>query len=356
MAYITLDRSKLKSNYIFLEKLFNTHKVDWSIVTKVLCGHKEYISEILNLGIKQICDSRVYNLKAVKSINPNIETIYIKPPAKRAIKGIIKYADVSINTHISTVELLSQEAKKVGKIHKVIIMVELGELREGVLRDKLIDFYYKIHKLDNIDVIGIGANLSCLYGVLPNEDKLIQLTLFKQIIEEKFSTKLKYISGGSSVTIPMIFTHQLHKDINHFRVGETLYLGTNVYNNSIIEGMHNDVFKLYAEIIELKEKPKVPTGDFGTNLEGDSYTINPDNIGLKSYRALIDMGLLDNNIKNIFPTDPNIEYVGGSSDMFVYDLGKNSQKYKVGDLIEFTIDYIGLLNSMNSVYIEKRVI
>ena len=29
--------------------------------------------------------------------------------------------------------------------------------------------------------MGVGANLTCLYGVLPNRDKLLQLSLFQQI-------------------------------------------------------------------------------------------------------------------------------------------------------------------------------
>lgn len=356
MAFITLDARKLQKNFRFLDKLFKKKEIQWSVVSKILSGNKVFLTELLKLDIAQICDSRISNLKMVKSLNPAIETIYIKPPAKRAIPNIVRYADISMNTGIETIKLLCEEAKKQNKIHKVIIMIELGELREGVLRDDLMGFYKAIFELPNIEVVGIGSNLSCLYGVLPNQDKLIQLSLYEQLIEAKFNKQIPYVSGGSSVTIPLIFQKILPKGTNHFRVGETLFLGTDVYNGTLINDMQDDVFKLYSEIIELIEKPVIPIGDFGTNVEGDAFKFDKAKLGQKSYRAIIDLGLLDVGQKHIFPTDKNIEFVGASSDMLVIDLKDNLKEYKVGDLLEFRLDYMGILRIINSKYIHKKVL
>ncbi|MCF8363070.1 MAG: alanine racemase [Prolixibacteraceae bacterium] len=355
MAFITLDRYKLKDNFDYLDNLFNQNKIDWAIVTKMLCGNKTYLKEVLDLGIKQVCDSRVSNLKAIKSLNPKVETIYIKPPPKRSIKSIIKYADVSMNTSFETVKLLSEEAKQQDKTHKIVIMIEMGELREGVLREEVVNFYSRIFEMPNIEVIGIGTNLSCLYGVLPNQDKLIQLSLYKQLIEHKFNKKIPYVSGGSSVTIPLINQGLLPESINHFRVGETLFLGTNVYDGTPFDFMHNDVFRIYAEIIELFEKPTVPQGDMGQNVEGDTYDFDQEKSGETSYRALIDLGLLDIEQNHLYPTSDSCSLAGASSDMIVVDLGKNKKEYKVGDLLEFKTDYMGALRLLNSRYIDKRV-
>ncbi len=355
MAFITLDVKKLKSNFDYLNALFKKNGIQWSVVSKVLCGNKTYLDELLKFDMGQICDSRVSNLRVVKSIRPEIETIYIKPPAKRSIPGIVRFADVSMNTEIETIKLLSKEAKKQNKVHKIIIMIELGELREGVLGEDIIDFYKNVFELENIDVIGIGANLSCLYGVLPNHDKLIQLSLYKQLIEAKFNKKIPYVSGGSSVTIPLIFQNLLPRGINHFRVGETLFLGTDVYNNRKFKKMYSDVFKLHSEIIELIEKPVVPMGEMGTNVEGESFEFDQKNIGETSYRAIIDLGLLDTETDHLELTDKSLKLAGASSDMIVIDLGDNKKNYKVGDLVEFKLDYMGLLRIMNSKYIEKRI-
>lgn len=355
MAFITLDQKKLKSNFDYLENLFKKQHIQWSVVSKLLCGNKDFLGVLLQLGIKQVCDSRISNLKTIKAINPTIETIYIKPPAKRSVPNVVKYADISMNTEVETIRLLAAEAKKQGKIHKVIIMIELGELREGVMGDDLVAFYADIFNIENIDVVGIGTNLSCLYGVLPNNDKLIQMSLYKQLIEAKFNKKIQYVSGGSSVTIPLIFQNLLPKGINHFRVGETLFLGTDVYNNTALPNMHSDVFQLYAEIIELIEKPQVPMGEMGTNVDGISYEFDDALVGQTSYRAIIDIGLLDVEEKHIQAIDKNISFVGASSDMLVIDLGENKKNYKVGDLLKFKLDYMGTLRILNSRYIEKKV-
>ncbi len=352
---MTLDSRKLKSNFEYLDRLFRKNGIHWTVVTKMLCGNKLYLSELLKLGITQVSDSRVSNLKAIKSINPDIETIYIKPPAKRAISSVVKYADISMNTEIETIKLLSEEARNQNKTHGIIIMIELGELREGILGEHFIEFYANVFKLDHIKVVGIGTNLSCLYGVLPNHDKLIQLSLYEQLIEARFNKQIPYVSGGSSVTIPLILKKLLPKAINHFRVGETLFLGTDVYNDTTLKHMNPDVFRLYGEIIELSEKPVVPIGELGTNVEGNEYSFDEKDIGKKTFRAIIDIGLLDVDQEHLEPTDGSISFVGASSDMLVINLGENKKNYRVGDLLEFKMDYMGTLRSINSRYIEKRI-
>lgn len=355
MAYIELDRKKLKQNFDYLDELFRKNDIQLSVVTKMLCGNKLFLTELLKLDISQVCDSRVSNLKTIKSIKPDIETIYIKPPAKRAVKSVVQYADISVNTEVRTIKLLSEEAGRQGKKHKILIMIELGELREGIMGEDFMAFYEEVFRLDNIEVVGIGTNLTCLYGVLPNHDKLIQLCLYEQLVEAKFNRHIPYVSGGSSVTIPLIFEKLLPKGINHFRVGETLFLGTDLFNNTTIDKMNSDVFKLYAEIIELSEKPQVPIGEMGQNVEGETFEFSDKDAGKRSYRAIVDMGLLDVEQSHIKPVDQEVSMVGASSDMFVMDLGDNQQDYKVGDLLEFEMDYMGVLRAINSRYIDKRV-
>jgi predicted amino acid racemase len=261
-----------------------------------------------------------------------------------------------MNTDFHTIQMLSDEAVKQSKMHKIIIMIDLGELREGVMRDDFVDFYAKVFEMPNIEVVGLGTNLACLYGILPNNDKLIQLCLYKQLIEIKFNVKIPFISGGSSVTIPLIKQGTLPKDINHFRIGETLFMGTDAYNHVPFENMEIDVFKLYAEIIELYEKPLIPSGEMGSNLEGDVIVFDEENIGKSSVRAIIDIGLLDIDMKHLESTDENVKLAGATSDMVVLDLGENLKDFKVGDQMEFTLDYMGIVRIMNSKYIEKRVV
>jgi len=356
MAYIEFDKEKLRYNFNYLDQLFKSHDIQWGIVTKVLCGNETFIKEILDLDISQVCDSRTLNLKVIKKLKPEIETVYIKPPAIRNIKNVIKYADISFNTEYSTIKGLSEEAERQNSPHKIIIMIEMGDLREGVMRKEFINFYFRVFNLPYIEVVGIGMNLNCLNGVLPNNDKLIQLSLYKQLIQSKFHKNIPLVSGGTSVTIPLLTKDLLPGGVNHFRVGETLFFGNDLYNNTKLENMVSNVFRFFTEIIELSKKPVVPEGDMGLNLTGNSVEINKEDYNKSSYRAILDLGLLDVEERNLQPIDKELEFVGSSSDMIVMDLGENLRNYKVGDLIEFDINYLGLLSLLNSNYIEKRVV
>jgi predicted amino acid racemase len=356
MAFITFDSIKFQDNYNYLDQLFKKSGIRWSVVSKLLCGNSDYLEVLLSMNPLQLCDSRVSHLKVIKNLRPDMETAYIKPPPRRSVRSIVKYADISYNTEYQTIKLLSEEAGRQNKRHKIVIMIEMGELREGVMREDFMEFFEKVFKLSGIEVIGIGTNLTCMYGVLPNSDKLIQLSLYEQLIEARFNCNIPYVSGGSSVTIPLIHSGILPSGINHFRVGETLFLGTNVYDGTPYDDMHQDVFKLYAEIIELSEKPLVPDGELGINLEGESIDFDKSRQGQVSWRAILDLGLLDIDNQHIKASDESISLVGASSDMIVADLGANENNYKAGDLIEFRMDYMGTLRALSSNYIEKKIV
>ncbi len=356
MAYLKLYKKKLEHNYQMLEDWLSAGGIAWGVVSKLLCGNELYLNELVKLGVKEFHDTRISNLKMIKQVAPRAQTVYIKPPAKRNIPNIIRYADVSFNTDLSTIQLLSDEAEKQHKIHKIIIMVEMGDLREGVVGDKLMDFYGQVFNLPHINIVGLGTNLNCLNGIMPSQDKLIQLCLYKQLIETKFGRHIPWISGGTSVTVPLLIKESLPKQINHFRVGEVLFFGLDLFNNKTIEGMNNDVFRLYTEIIELYEKPKVPSGEQGFNVSGETPEYPEEDYGKHSYRAILDIGLLDCNPQYLIPEDSGINIIEASSDMLVLDVHQNANGYKVGDLITFKLRYMGVLGVMNSGYIDKMVV
>ncbi|NBB76759.1 MAG: alanine/ornithine racemase family PLP-dependent enzyme [Bacteroidetes bacterium] len=355
MAYLKLYREELKKNYDFLDKLFKKHGIKWGITTKLFCGHPEYLREVINLGIGEVHDSRISNLKTVKDLDPETMTIYIKPPPKDIVPEVVKYADISLNTELATLHELSEEALNQDKVHKVIIMIEMGDLREGVMREELINFYEKVFRLPGIEVVGLGTNLNCLHGVMPDGDKLIQLALYKQIIELRFKKKIPLVSGGTTVTIPLLLRNQLPEGVNHFRVGEALFFGKNLFTDGVIEGMSDQVLELDAQIIELSEKPVVPTGEIGVNPQGKTVDVVEEDIGKTSYRAIIDIGVLDIQPNYLIPVDDDVSITDASSDMLVLDVGSNPNNFKVGDMIRFKLKYMGALGLMSSDYIEKNV-
>ncbi len=353
MSYITFHTDKLKHNYLFLNQLFTAHHIEWAVVTKLLCGHEAFLKSLLSIVNKDACDSRLSNLKKIKKISPATRTIYIKPPAKRLVESIVKYADVSFNSELATIEALSGEAVKQNKVHRIVIMIEMGELREGIPADSLMDFYGEAIRYPGIEVIGIGTNLNCLNGILPDRGKLTELIGHKKRPEQQFQRFIPYISAGSSVTIPLLMKGGVPQGINHFRIGESLFFGTDVFSDSIIEGMQQDIFRLTGEVIEIHEKPMVPSGAAGTNLTGESPVFTEKDSEKTSFRAIVDIGILDIDVKQIFPLSDGIEILGASSDMMILNMTDGRKPFKVGDEIEFGMNYLAVLRAMNSDYIDK---
>lgn len=365
MAELHINISEIKNNIIKLNKYLKSKNIKWSLITKVFSGDKEFMEKILTADIikdiHSVGDSRLSSLKTLKEVNSKLTTIYIKPPAAAYIDEVVKYADISLNSSYKTIISLNEAAKKQNKIHKVIIMVELGELREGVNRDDLFTFYEKIFELSNIEVVGIGSNLGCMYGIEPTYDKLLQLSLYKELIEQKHGTKLDLISGGSSISLPLVENGIIPKDINHFRIGESAFFGISPLNNEQFLDLNTDTFNFYSQIIELEEKNMVPDGVISDANIGHSANFTDGDLGKSTYKAILDFGLLDVNHEGLTFDDTDIKYVGITSDMTVIDIGnnkndKNNKKYHIGDMICFDPDYMSVARLLNSKFIEKKYI
>ena len=199
MAELVIKTAKIRHNIKQLSEFFARNNIEWSLVTKVFSGDKEFLRNVLTDDviekINSVGDSRLTSLKNLREVNPDMRTIYIKPPAKIYADEVVKYADISLNTSFTTIKALNEAASKRKKIHQIIIMIELGELREGVKQDDIMDFYAKVFEMPWIEVIGIGSNLGCMYGIAPTHDKLMQLALYKELISERFNRNLPLISG-----------------------------------------------------------------------------------------------------------------------------------------------------------------
>lgn len=360
MSRVIIDPGVIRHNFMSLDRMFTRKGIHWTAVTKVVCGHKPTLKLLIDLGLRSFADSRLDNLKTIRRLCPEAETVYIRPSSPKFAESIVKWADISFNTELKTIKALSEAAQHQDKKHGIIIMIELGELREGIMPDRLIDFYRQVFELEGIEVVGIGTNLACMYGVLPTYDKLMQLALYKRLVELTFKTKLRWCSGGSSVTIPNILEKQLPREINHFRVGEALFLGTDLVNGGYLKGLKPDAFKLAASIVELKMKPTGPMGEMGENAFGDEEEAPVAGEwgagGERAERAVLNVGRLDVPFEHLTPFDEGVNLVGGASDLLVADLSETEKNYKLGEEICFRLDYAALLALMHSRYIDKEII
>lgn len=365
MSEVIIKKNRIISNIDKINTYLGNNNIKWSLIVKVLSGHKELLHSILSnpliKKVHSIGDSRLSNLKVIKKVAPDIVTMYIKPTAIKNVKSVIKFADISFNTTLSTILALNEEAKKNNKIHRIIIMIEMGELREGIIRENIVDFYSNIFELSNVKVIGLGTNLGCMYGIEPTYDKLIQLSLYKQLLETKFNKKLNLISGGSSITLPLIGKHKIPKAVNHFRIGEAAFFGTSPFNNKKFRNFSTEAFEFKANIIELEEKEVEPDGIIGDGSVGHIKEAGKDATFPKSYKAILDFGILDVDVNELTLKDKNINFIGTTSDMTVYDIGPNltkfqRTKYRVGKQISFHPSYMAVARLMSSKFVEKKIV
>ncbi len=358
MAVLNIDTEKVLGNINKINSFLSQQNIQWTLVTKVLGGYKPVLEKILNndsiKNIHSIGDARTTNLKAIKEVAPDVVTMYIKPPPLNQIKNVIQYADISVNSSLHTLEELNKEAGNKGKIHRIIIMIEMGELREGILRDNILQFYEKAFSLQNLEIIGIGTNLGCMYGVEPTYDKLIQLSLYKELINAKFGKKLELVSGGSSITLPLVSMKKVPAGVNHFRIGESAFFGVSPLDNKKFKNLSDSVFDFAAEILEIEKKGNMPDGVIGEASVGHTADINSEKYE-ESYRAILDFGEIDVDVKNLKTKDETINFAGTTSDMTVFDIGKKLNEYKVGGKIHFNPNYMAVARLMNSRYMRKNV-
>ncbi len=356
MNRVTIDLQGLRHNIKVIKGWMDKHQASWTVVTKVLCGHTSTLTALQSLGIKSMGDSRLANLRAIEKITPDLETWYLRVADLSAVKDVVSLADVSLNSETEVIISLNDEAKKIDRVQRIIIMIELGDLREGILPGSLIEFYETVFDLSNIEVIGIGANLGCLAGVVPNIDQFTQLALYRELLELKFKRKLQLISAGSSAVLPLLLEGTLPKAINHFRIGEAIFLGTDLINGGTLPGLKDDAIILEAEIAEIKEKGLVPLAETISMTPFDSDQVNGNlSPGQRGFRALVSVGQLDTEITGLTPVNSGHHIAGASSDVTVVNIGDDQGGLNVGDTIKFRLNYAALLRLMSGKYIEKIV-
>lgn len=356
MNRIIINLNALEHNIRCVDNWMKEHGATWTLVTKVLCGHRDTLSALTALGVNSVADSRLSNLEAIKATMPASESWYLRLPHTAAIPTVVRFADVSLNSELATLEALNLEAKKQGKLHRVIIMIELGDLREGILPGSLVEVYERVFRYDHIEILGIGANLGCLSGAVPNVDHLTQLVLYHELLELKFNRKLPLISAGTSVILPMLLDGQVPKRVNHFRIGESLFLGTNLITGETLPGLRDDALTIEAEVVEIKEKNLIPIGESSSTVSTFQSMDNEDAVpGQRGYRAILTLGHLDTAIEGLTPIRPEYQVAGASSDLMVVNVGEDPENLKVGDSIKFRPNYSAMVRAMVGKYINKAI-
>lgn len=341
----------LKNNVKSMVELCESKGIKVAGVTKVFCGNPHIAKAYVEGGVSFLADSRIENLQRLKEFD--LPKIMLRLPMISEAEKVVEYADISLNSEIETIRALSEKALEKNRIHKIVLMVDLGDLREGFFDEgDLFKAVEKILALKGVKLIGIGTNLTCYGGVIPSMEHMDRLNRLKREIEEKYNIELEIISGGNSSTLHLLAANDL-QGINNLRLGESLVLGTESAYGQQMEGTRNDAFKLQVQIIEVKEKPSVPIGEIGRDAFGQVPTFVDRGV---RRRILCAVGKQDVDLDSLYPVDKGLVILGASSDHLILDGSDSEINYKVGDIVEFTMHYVCLLRAMTSEYIKKELI
>ena len=294
-----------------------------------------------------LADSKIANLKRFRSGQIDAELLLIGTPLLSQASEIVIYADISHNSELVVIDELAKQAKMLGKMHQIILMIELGDLREGIMPEDLDATVREILKLSSIKLVGLGTNLACFGGIEPTDKKMDRLSQLADEIETKFHLHLEYISGGNSANYDWFKTTKHIGRINQLRIGESIFLGVEPLYRQRIPNLHTDAFSFVSEVSELKTKPSIPYGIQAQN--AFSHTpIFKDQGNMQ--RAILASGMQDVDVSGLAPEN-DINILGSSSDHTVID-PKNTH-LKVGDELRFNLNYASLLAAMTSPYVQK---
>jgi len=347
---IEIDLAKIAHNTKKLKELYSSKGIGVIGVTKVVCGDPMIVDVLIKSGINTLADSRITNIRRMLKAGIQAQFFLLRTPIPSQAESVVKYADISLNSELSVVKSLSKFAVKNNTTHKIILMVELGDLREGLMPSDLEDIVREVVELEGIELSGIGTNLACFGGIKPDEEKMGYLSSLAREVEERFDLTLEFVSGGNSANYNWFMTTEDVGRINNLRLGESIYLGRETLYRKPIPGLFTDAFTLVAEVIESKIKPSVPYGEFCQDAFGNIPKFQDHG---QIRRAILGVGLQDVLVSGLTPRSA-INILGASSDHIIVDAKEID--LNVGNEVEFNLNYGALLSAMTSPYIMKKYV
>jgi predicted amino acid racemase/arginase family enzyme len=351
MPYITIDIEKIVHNAETVTRVCRQYGIEVAGVTKATCGMPQVGNAMLRGGVTAIGESRIQNILRMKAGGINAEFMLLRSPPLSAVDSVVRSVDISLNSELSVIVALAEAADKRGLVHDIILMVDLGDLREGIWPDNLMYVVQEVVKLRGVRIVGLGTNLSCYGGVVPTVENMSRLAEYADQIEVRFNRKLRYVSGGNTSSLDLVLEGGMPKRINHLRIGEGILLGRETIHRNPLPDTHQDAFLLHAEIIELKKKPSVPIGETGQDAFGKKPVFEDRG---DMYRAILNVGREDVQVEGICPVDERLRILGASSDHLLVDVTQALADIHIGEDLAFHMNYGALLAAMTSAYVEKR--
>ena len=345
---LEVDLGKIGHNARRLRRLFGARGVSVTAVTKAVLGSPRVAEVLVENGITAIGDPQIDNIRRMQEAGIEAEFTLIRSPMPSQTRQVVQYADISLNTELGVIKRLSRCAAEKGKRHGIILMVELGDLREGIMPSELGETLEETLGLNGVELVGIGTNLACYSGVKPTDKNMGELSAIAEGIRNRYGIPLEVISGGNSANYQWFASAPDLGRINNLRIGESILLGRETLHRDRIPGLHTDAFTLVAEVIELKMKPSAPA-DAGCQDAFGNRPVFEDRGTIR--KAILAIGKQDVEVAGMTPRI-DVEVLGATSDHLVLDA--KDANVRVGSEVAFDVNYSALLRAMASPYVTKQ--
>lgn len=349
---ICADLKKIKHNVDMLCALCAEYGVSVAAVTKVVCADERIVRVLEHSAATMLADARTENLAKLNTKKPKL---LLRAPSPEEAAETVELAEISLVSEIETICALGSAARSAGKVHKIILMIDLGDLREGLLflnREQIYAAADAAAAEPGVELYGIGTNLTCYGAIIPDETNLGVLCDIADELRLRTGLPIPIVSGGNSSSIGLLKRGLVPDCVNHLRLGESILLGNDTAACRVLNGLYGDAFTLSTQLIEVQRKPSVPIGESGANAFGEHPTFESHG---EQIRGICKIGRQDTVADGLTPRDEQIKIIGASSDHLIVDLTR-TKPYRVGDVLDFTPDYGALLRAYTSPYVKRTYI
>lgn len=348
---VTIDLERIERNARTVVERCRTSGIAVFGVTKGTCGMPQVARAMLRGGVTGIGESRFENIRRLRASGIDAPIMLLRSPPLSLIEEVIKTVDISLNSELATIRELSRVAERMARVHDIVLMVDLGDLREGIWPSDLIPTVEQVMQLPGVRIAGLGTNLTCFGAIIPTETNLGALAGHAEKLRGTFGLDLTYVSGGNSSSLPLLLAGRMPRGINHLRIGEAILQGgRDTFHDEPWKDLDRDVFTLSGELLEVKVKPSMPIGTMGVDAFGNRPQFEDKGDRL---RAIVNIGREDVAVEGLVPAATGIEVLGASSDHLILDVTDARPAPQVGDKVAFRMSYAALLAAMTSEYVEK---
>ena len=348
--HLIINLDAIAHNASVIKKKCCSFEISVDSVVKCVCGDIQIANAILEGGIYSLMDSRMKNIVMLRESGIKCPLGLLRIPMLSELPSVISYADWSLISMPETIMELEKICSSEKKEFEILLMIDIGDLREGIWPDRIYAASDVLRKCKWIKCIGAGTNYGCFGGVMPSEESLSTLVRISLDLKRVLGKEEWLISGGgTNLFYPIVNGEINHVGINHLRIGGAMLRGKCGTND--IKGLRQDTVSLSAEYIEIEKKPSKLIGPIGTDAFGN-VPVFVDR-GMR-WRGIAALGKQDVIPEDIDPLSEGINVLGASSDHLVLDIDEAFPRPKLGDSQIFSFKrYGGMLQAFNSDYVER---